>query len=300
VPAAVQSRQHQRKACGRLGRIRQVTLASVVVGSIAFTGIGVAAQDGEAAARESNPAAAVSDIEAGDQAYRLRRDPAQAAAALGHYRAAFALAPDDAQVAWRVGMAAYFMGIRNSPTPALKQKLWAEGRDAARRGAEIDPSCAPCHFWTAINMALYGESVGVLKMLFTLKTVRRHLQRSIELDPVYSYCGAARVQGVIDRRLPGMLGGSKQRARQRFEQAIQDCPDEPLNYLFLAELLEHDLHDRARAVQTARQGLAVPSPTGERVESIDCQPKLRHLLERLGAAPDSEPTANLARSSGGG
>jgi hypothetical protein len=280
----------------RLRRFAARSIGGTALALVSVVAVAIAQEDAAGAPGDSRSA----EIEAGDRAYRLRRDPAQAEAALRHYRAAFARTPDDAQVAWRVGMAAYFMGIRHSPTPALKQKSWAEGRDAARRGTEIDPSCAPCHFWTAINMALYGESVGVLKMLFTLKTVRRHLRRCIDLDPGYLYCSALRVQGAIDGRLPGILGGSKQRAGRLFEQAIKGCPDEPLNYLFYAELLERGLHDREGAIQIARRGLAVPALADERIESIDCQPRLRRLLERLEATPGSEPTASPRSSSGAG
>ncbi len=225
------------------------------------------------------------EIALGDEAYRQRGDAAQAAAALQHYRVAFGLRPDDSQSAWRVGMAAYFMGERLATTASEKQRLWAEGRDAAQRGVALDPNCAPCHFWTAINMALYGDSVGALKMLFSLRSIRQHLERTLALDPTYAYGGAHRILGAIDRKLPGILGGSKKRARAHFDAAIVDSPDEPLNYLFLAELLANDLKDRQGAIAAARRGLQVPPPGPERLESIDCLAETRQFLERLGAAP---------------
>jgi hypothetical protein len=256
----------------------------IVLGGLALVLAGTAALADDTDAR--GPAGSpVAEMAAGDQAYRLRADPAQAESALKHYRAAYARTPNDPAAGWRVGMGAYFMGMRVATARALKQKYWAEGRDAALHASDLDPKCAPCHFWAAINMALYGESVGVLKMLFTLRAVRGHLDRSIELDPSYMYCGAYRVQAGIERRLPGILGGSKKESRQFFEQAIKTCPGEPLNYLGLAELLERDLHDRDGAIAAAQNGLKVPMPTKERLESLDALPGLQNLLARLGATP---------------
>jgi tetratricopeptide (TPR) repeat protein len=234
------------------------------------------------------------ELAAGDRAYRERRDKAQAEAALRHYRIAYTRRPNDAQAAWRVGMAAYFMGQRHSPTPALEQRYYAEGRDAARRGSELDPKCAECFFWTGINMALYGQSVGVLKMLFTVGAVRRNLERSVALDPTYAFGGGHRVLGAIDRKLPGLLGGSKKRARAHFEVAIAASPDEPLNYLFLAQLLAEDLKDRAGAIAILQRALKVPPLAAERVEAIDCLDDVRDYLKHLGVSPES-PAAEPGR-----
>src|SRR5205807_8794803 len=94
-----------------------------------------------------------------------------------------------------------------------KKNLFAEGREAGLAAIEIDPKCGACHFWTAINMAPYGEAAGVFKMIFTLGSVNDHLKQAAEADPAYAYGGAYRVLGRIQEKLPGILGGSNSRAK---------------------------------------------------------------------------------------
>jgi hypothetical protein len=126
----------------------------------------------------------------GDRAYEQRVDEAQARHALETYRKLHEENPDDVEASWRLSMACYFVGLRLTQDNGKKATLFAEGRDAGRAAIEKKTGCAPCYFWSAINMALYGQSVGVLKMLFTLGTVRDYLRKSIELDPTYASAGA--------------------------------------------------------------------------------------------------------------
>jgi tetratricopeptide (TPR) repeat protein len=118
-------------------------------------------------------------------------------------------------------------------------------------------------------MALYGQSVGVLNMLFTLGSVRDHLNKAVAIDPKYAYGGAYRILGKIDESLPGVLGGSRERARQYYEKAIEAAPDEPVNYFFLAKLLKYSYKDTAGARVVALKGMNVPPPEPFRAESID-------------------------------
>ncbi len=223
------------------------------------------------------PAAVAPRFAAGDLAFRERKDPERARAALTSYRADREASPEDPQAAWRLGMACYFVGFRLEKDGGTREKIFAEGRDAALAGVKTDPSCAPCHFWAAINMALYGQEVGVFKMLFSLNEVREHLRATLKLEPGYANAGAYRLLGVIERKLPGILGGNDDRALENFRSAVATSPDEPLNYLFLArELLERG--KTPEAVAAAEQGIRVSGLPAERVESIEAQADLRALL----------------------
>ena len=75
-------------------------------------------------------------------------------------------------------------------------------------------------------------------MLFTLGEIRSLLERSYALDPGFAYAGAPRLLGLIDHKLPRLLGGDPDRARRYFEEAIALDPDGPLNYQLYARLLE--------------------------------------------------------------
>jgi tetratricopeptide (TPR) repeat protein len=172
-------------------------------------------------------------------------------------------------------MACYFAGFNIAADRATKKLLYAEGRDAGLYAVAHSTGSAAAHFWTAINMALYVETVGVVKMLFTLGTVREHLRKSAALDPSYAYAGAFRILGKIDESLPGVLGGSRERAEAYYRKAILLVPDEPVNYLFLARLLVERYGRRDDALGIAQQGLVLPQPDETRYESLEGKAELQ-------------------------
>ena len=227
-------------------------------------------------------ATSVDRFAAGDAAFRTRHDEQNARRALQLYRESYKHDPGDAAAAWRVSMACYFNGLRFKADSEKKRALFNEGRNAGLAGVALEENCAPCHFWGAINMALYGNEVGAVKMLFALSDLRAHLHRSIEIDPAYAFGGAYRLLGLIEQKLPGILGGNNQRARAYFEKAIAVAPDEPLNYLFMAKLLHDELGDKRGAHEFARRGKDLSTPASERLESIEAQAELQTLFSAEG------------------
>lgn len=218
---------------------------------------------------------------AGDFAFKQRANPSRARLSLKLYRDGLAKYPKDSSAAWRVSMACYFVGLRLTHDNDQKKALFKEGQAAGEAAIQLSKNCAPCHFWTAINMALYGETVGVFKMLFTLGGIREHLKKSIEADPYYAYGGAYRLLGLIDQKLPGILGGNNDDAKSYFEKAISHAPHEPLNYLFLAKLLKDAYDDEKGALKMAQKGLSVPEPTPDRLEARDALKNLQEFVKEL-------------------
>jgi hypothetical protein len=220
---------------------------------------------------------------AADALFIKRSDKPKAVEALEMYRKLYTVNPGDAEAAWRVSMACYFSGFEVARDKASKKSLFAEGRDAGLQSLKISTGSAPAYFWTAVNMALYGQTVGVLKMLFTLGTVRGYLENSVRLDPAYAYGGGYRILGKIEQELPGLLGGSNERARQYYGKAIEAAPDEPMNYLFMAELVLKVYHDRLKALDFAYKGLGQPEPDESRHESRWARAQLGKFAEEYSA-----------------
>lgn len=222
--------------------------------------------------------------EKGDEAFKRRKNPEQAQKALAEYRQLFEANPQDSESAWRLAMVCYFVGHRLTEKRKEKKALFDEGKKAGEVAVKNSEGCAPCHFWYAINFALYGESVGVMRMLFALDDVQIQLKKSIAADPKYAGAGALRLLGKIEESLPGILGGSDDRAREHYEKAILTDPHEPLNYLFLARILEDEFDDEITAVEWAEKGIAVPTPTFDRLEAIDAIEELRDFLKKHSAS----------------
>lgn len=213
-----------------------------------------------------------------DEKFYLRADPANANEALRLYRQIYSKDSQDAEAGWRLSMACYFVGFEFTSNNDEKKKLFAEGRDAGLASAELNPGSAPAHFWAAINMALYGQVTGPVKMLFTLSDICRHLNETIKIDSTYAYGGAYRVLGAINESLPYILGGREEEAGKYYEKAIKACPDEPLNYYFLAKFLDSRRHNRKAAIDTARRGLLSDNIAAGRYESHKAIKELRKFL----------------------
>ena len=220
-------------------------------------------------------------VSRGDQAFLAREDDLQARNALSAYREAVKLSESkDAETLWRLSMSCYFVGLRLTQDSSQRELIFLEGRDAGLASIALNPHCAACEFWTAINMALYGDTVGVMKMLFSVQDIEAHLKKTIELDPTYAHAGAYRLLGLIQQKLPGILGGSNDRALEYFQKAVETAPDEPLNFQFLAVLLHDDLGRSSQAVEIAKKGLQLPEPEANRLESKEARADLQKLLEK--------------------
>jgi len=217
-----------------------------------------------------------------DEAFVDRAIPERSLFALQVYRARLVEAPDDWEAAWRLAVVTYHVGNRLLVERDERERIWAEGRDAGQHAVELQPECVPCHFWTAVNMALYAESIGAVRMLFTLSEIRRLLERVVELDPAYAYAGAPRTLAMIDAGLPRVLGGSDKRAEQFYLKAIELVPDEPLNYEFYGRFLERKGRF-GEALALVERGLETPPLTRERVESISAMETLQRMKPRIEA-----------------
>jgi tetratricopeptide (TPR) repeat protein len=172
-------------------------------------------------------------------------------------------------------MATYFVGLRIETNDDTKRELFREGFEVAERAVLRHPDSVPCRFWSAINAALYGQSVGPFRTFKMLPKVRERLFEVIRRDPGYAWAGAWRLLGLIEQRLPGILGGSNRRAREYFERAIEAAPDEPLNHLFLARLLRDELGLRQEARAAAARGASIDGLSGDRLESFEALEELR-------------------------
>jgi tetratricopeptide (TPR) repeat protein len=219
---------------------------------------------------------------AADQAYKARKDEARALDAVERYRAVWAESGHkNVEAGWKLAMSCYFSGHRILRDSEAKERVFREGADAADEAAKLSPSCAPCQFWGAIDTALLGETVGVFKMISMLGSVKDRLKRVLEIDPGYAFGGAYRTLGQIEQRLPGILGGDNDRAREYFEKAISAAPDEPMNYLFMARLLAREFDDPAQAETYALRGLKAQPKDPSRVESFEALGDLRLFLKNL-------------------
>lgn len=220
-----------------------------------------------------------------DQAFQKRKEPLYAAKAFRLYQKSFQKNPYRPEAGWKFAMSAYYHGLRNINEDSKKIEIFKEGQKAGESSIlaseKLDQPCAPCHFWTAINLALKSEAIGPFKTLFALDEVMNHLEKTKEIDAKYAWGGADRTLGLIYHRLPGILGGDREESMRRFEEAIRIAPDEPLNFLGLAMILSENSAELKRAIEVVSRGLKRNPPPDYRVESQEAFYELKDLLHSL-------------------
>ena len=113
------------------------------------------------------------------------------------------------------------------------------GIDLARTVLIREPTNAAAHYWLAMNLGQLArtKSLGALKLVREMESA---FTRAANLDPHTDYAGPDRSLGYLYRDTPGWPAsiGSKKKAREHFERAVQLHPEFPDNQLALLESFE--------------------------------------------------------------
>ena len=181
-----------------------------------------------------------------DALYRQREDLASArqAAAIWERRAA---AGDDFEAAWKLAQASYWIGTQGEKNE--RRASLERGVKAGEQAARLQPKRPEGHFWAAANMGALAESFGMMQGLRYRGRIKDALERALAIDPAWLQGSAHRALGRWYFRVPGLFGGSDDKAREHLEKALAYNPDSTLTLLFLAELeIEEDRDKEARAL----------------------------------------------------
>jgi tetratricopeptide (TPR) repeat protein len=143
-------------------------------------------------------------------------------------------------------------------TDKAKIDLFEEGTKSAEAGIAADPNCSRAHYYKAANMGRVGQTRGVLKSLFMVDDLRKTFTAASKLDPKFAepLLGLAK----IDESVPGLMGGSMERAEKTYRQALTVDPHYTRGMLEFAELLDKT-NRRKEALEWVQKALAEKEPT---------------------------------------
>ena len=158
---------------------------------------------------------------------------------------------DDYDAQWQAAQALAFLA-ENETRPGFRSEAAKRGIVLARHGRELNPDRVECHYWYAINVGLLAD-VDRAYGLSAVSEMEPALKRAIEIDERYDYAGPLRVFGLLLLRTPAPPAsiGSPHKGLRLLQRAVDDFPEYPENYLYLAEALR----DNGREGE-ARQALA--------------------------------------------
>jgi tetratricopeptide (TPR) repeat protein len=151
------------------------------------------------------------------------------------YEKALAVDTKNLDASWRYARASYWIAVYVEDSEE-RARVFKRAIDLTKRAVSIDEKSVANHFWLGVSYAKYGEAKGVMSSLGLIKPIRKQMERVIALDESFAGGGAHRLLGWIEHKLPGIAGGSDERAVEHLEKAVALDGNHLLNRLCLGEV----------------------------------------------------------------
>jgi hypothetical protein len=139
--------------------------------------------------------------------------------------------------AWQFARACYdFADFATNNT--ARAALAEQGIAACRQLLTHEPKSAPGHYYLGMNFGQLADAEAPSMAAYKLvHEVEHEFKSSAELDVHFDFAGPARNLGELYFQAPGwpLSVGSKHKAREWLERAVQLAPDYPENHLNLVE-----------------------------------------------------------------
>jgi tetratricopeptide (TPR) repeat protein len=224
------------------------------------------------------PLAARAHAADADALYAERSNLARAREAADLWEAAWKRTPDDAEAAWKLARACYWLGNHVAETEVRAQ--FERGIAAARSAEQHAPNRPEGPFWMAANMAGLAETQGMRAGLKYRTPIREALEKVLAMDPAFQQGSADRALGRWYYKVPGLFGGSKKKSEEHLRKALTYNPRSTATHYFLAEtLLAMDRKDDARA--ELQQVLDAPFDPDWTPEDREWKQKATKLLDEM-------------------
>src|SRR4051812_23432468 len=114
-------------------------------------------------------------------------------------------------------------------------------------------NCAPAHYYLGMNLGELADTKHNFSGLRITKEMEREFLLARALDEHFDYAGPDRNLGLLYDQAPSVISvGSKSKARQHLEKAVELAPGFPENYLNLIEA-RLKWGDRVEALQELKK-----------------------------------------------
>jgi tetratricopeptide (TPR) repeat protein len=197
----------------------------------------------------------------------------------------------DDDAAARQFASACFDRADQTPKDSVRATMAHEGIQVCRRWLQRAPDATAAHYYLGMNIAQLArtKSLGALPLL---KEMEKEWLATLLLDPHFDFAGADRNLGLLYRDAPGfpLSIGSRAKAAQHLQHAVELNPEYPENHL---NLIETNLKRKSAAVAGEFEKLRAILPaarkrfSGPQWQSAweDWNPRLEKIRTRLPAAP---------------
>jgi len=180
-----------------------------------------------------------------DALYRQRENLASARQAAEIW-AARASAGRDFEASWKLARACYWIGGHGTETE--RRASLDRGVRAGEQAIALDPSQPEGHFWLAANMGALAESYGVTQGIKYRGRIKDELQKVLAMNPAWLQGSPDRALGWWYHQVPGLFGGSEERAEEHLRKALTYNPNSTVTLYFLSQVVR----DRGRKEESRR------------------------------------------------
>lgn len=142
---------------------------------------------------------------------------------------------NDAEAAWQFSRACFDLAdIASNNTQ--RAEFANQGITAGRRAVALNDRSAEAHYYLGMNAGELADTKRNLSALRMVKDMERDFLAALALDEHLDYAGPDRNLGLLYRDAPSIVSiGSRTKARQHLERAVELAPDFPENHLNLIE-----------------------------------------------------------------
>jgi tetratricopeptide (TPR) repeat protein len=143
--------------------------------------------------------------------------------------------PRNTDAAWQFARACF--DVAESATNNTERAQVAEqGIAACRELTARATNSAPAHYYLAMNLGKLADTQRNLAALKIVKEMEREFLAVRDLDEKFDYAGPDRGLGLLYLQAPAIISiGSRGKARQHLQRAVDLAPDYPENRLNLLE-----------------------------------------------------------------
>lgn len=147
----------------------------------------------------------------------------------------FLAEPTNAAVAWEFGRACFDLG-ELATNNIEKAGVAEQGIAACRQAITNNPASAPAHYYLGMTLGELADTKRNLAALRMVKEMEREFKAACELDECFDFAGPDRNLGLLYLESP-VIGsiGSRRKAREHLQRAIELAPAYPENRLNLVE-----------------------------------------------------------------
>jgi tetratricopeptide (TPR) repeat protein len=149
-------------------------------------------------------------------------------------RARYQKSPQDSEAAWQFARAC-FDAADVADSSSERADIAEQGIDACNQLITRDPKSAAAHYYLGMDLGQLARTKG-LAALKIVDQMEHEFNVARELDEKFDYAGPDRNLGLLYAEAPSVGSiGSRTKAREHLERAVELVPDYPDNRLNLIE-----------------------------------------------------------------